>query len=427
MVVELISVGTELLLGNIVNTNAAYLAEKCAILGLSCYYQSTIGDNEDRLMESVHTALGRADIIILAGGLGPTGDDLTKEVVAKVFHKEMYMDEYTKEQIQVLFDKRGIKITDNNWKQALIPEGAIILNNDNGTAPGIIIEENGKTVVLLPGPPNELIPMFEKDVYDFLNKKTPNTIFSKVVKICGIGESAVEEIIRDLMETSNPTVAPYAKTGEVHLRVTAMAKCEKDAKKIVKPVVEELKRRIGFNIYATDSAVTLEQTVIKLLRKNQLTLSTVESCTGGMLAARLINVSGASKSFHEGMITYSNRAKRKHAGVKKSTLLKYGAVSSQVAKEMAIGGAQSAKSDVSIAITGIAGPDGGTTEKPVGLTYIACNICGKVRVKEYHFSGNRAKIRENTVAAALTLTRLYLLEYQNDNNNIIILEKTKKK
>jgi len=422
MVVELISVGTELLLGNIVNTNASYLAEKCATLGLSCYYQSTIGDNEERLMEAVRTALSRSDIIILSGGLGPTGDDLTKEVVAKVFNKEMYMDEYTKEQIRAFFEKRGIKITDNNWKQAMIPEGAIILNNDNGTAPGIIIEENGKTVVLLPGPPDELIPMFEKDVYDFLNKKTPNTIFSKVVKLCGIGESTVEDMIRDLMETSNPTVAPYAKTGEVHLRVTAMAESEKKAKKIIEPVVEELKRRIGSYIYTTDSTVTLEQAVIKLLKKNQLALSTIESCTGGMLAARLVNVAGVSKVFKEGMITYSNKAKRKHAGVKKSSLLKYGAVSSQVAKEMAIGVAKSTKSDVSIAITGIAGPDGGTTEKPVGLIYIACNIHGNVKVREYHFIGNRDKVRNNTVSAALTMVRQYLLEYCNE----VTLEKKEK-
>lgn len=411
MVVELISVGTEILLGNIVNTNAAYLAEQCAYLGLSCYYQTTVGDNEERLCEALKTALQRSDVIILSGGLGPTGDDLTKEVAAKVLGKTMYMDEYSKECIQKFFEKRGLPLTDNNWKQAMIPEGAIILNNDNGTAPGIIMEQDGKSVILLPGPPNELVPMFEKDVYVYLDRKTPNTISSQVVKICGMGESQVEEMVRDLMDSPNPTLAPYAKTGEVHLRVTAMAENEKEAKKLTKPVVKELKSRIGSYIYTTNPEVTLEEAVVDLLQKNNLTFCTAESCTGGMLAARLVNVPGVSEVFKEGMITYSNKAKRNRLGVKKSTLTKYGAVSEQVAKEMAKGGTFLTKTDVCVSVTGIAGPDGGTSEKPVGLVYIACNVCGKVTVKEYHFSGNRAKIRENTVSSALTLLRLCVLEY----------------
>ncbi len=414
MVVELISVGTEILLGNIVNTNAAYLAEQCAFLGLSCFYQSTVGDNEERLTETIKNALSRADVVILSGGLGPTGDDLTKEVAAKVLGKTMYMDDYSRERIERYFEKRGMDITANNWKQAMIPEGATILNNDNGTAPGIIMEQDGKTVILLPGPPNELIPMFEKDVFAYLDRKTPNTISSQVIKICGMGESAVEDMVKDLMETSNPTVAPYAKTGEVHLRVTAMAEDEKAAKKLMKPVVKELKSRIGSYIYTTNQEVTLEEAVIDLIAKNNLTVSTVESCTGGMLAARLINVPGVSDVFKEGMITYSNKAKRNRVGVKKSTLSKYGAVSEQVAKEMAKGGAFFTKSDVCVSVTGIAGPDGGTDEKPVGLVYIACNVCGKITVKEYRFSGNRAKIRENTVSSALTLMRLCILEYYSE-------------
>ncbi|MDO5573452.1 MAG: competence/damage-inducible protein A [bacterium] len=411
MVVELISVGTEILLGNIVNTNAAFLAEQCAYLGLSCFYQTTVGDNEERLAETLHTALKRSDVIILSGGLGPTRDDLTKEVAAKVLGKSMYMDEKQKESIKTFFEKRGLPLTDNNWKQALIPEGAIILYNDNGTAPGIIMEEGEKTVILLPGPPNELLPMFKKDVYDYLNRKTPNTISSQVVKICGMGESQVEDMVKDLMENDNPTLAPYAKTGEVHLRVTAMAENDKEAKKLTKPVVKELKSRIGSYIYTTNPDVTLEEAVVDLLDKNHLTFCTAESCTGGMLAARLVNVPGVSEVFKEGMITYSNKAKRNRLGVKKGTLAKYGAVSEQVAKEMAKGGCFFTKSDVCVAVTGIAGPDGGTEEKPVGLVYIACNVCGKVTVKEYHFSGNRAKIRENTVSSALTLMRLCVLEY----------------
>lgn len=411
MVVELISIGTELLLGNIVNTNAAFLAEQCAYLGLSCFYQTTVGDNEERLAETLNTALKRSDVIILSGGLGPTGDDLTKEVAAKVLGKSMHMDEMQKENIRIFFEKRGLPMTDNNWKQALIPEGAMILYNDNGTAPGIIIEEGEKSVILLPGPPNELLPMFKKDVYDYLNQKTPNTISSQIVKICGMGESQVEDMVKDLMENDNPTLAPYAKTGEVHLRVTAMAENDKEAKKLTKPVVKELKSRIGSCIYTTNPDVTLEEAVVDLLEKNHLTFCTAESCTGGLLAARLVNVPGVSEVFKEGMITYSNKAKRNRLGVKKVTLAKHGAVSEQVAKEMAKGGCFFTKSDVCVAVTGIAGPEGGNEEKPVGLVYIACNVCGKVTVKEYHFSGNRAKIRENTVSSALTLMRLCVLEY----------------
>lgn len=412
MVVELISVGTELLLGNIVNANAAYLAERCALLGLSCYYQSVVGDNAQRLSESIRTALGRADVVILSGGLGPTQDDLTKETTADVLGKKMILDEHTRERILAYFKKRGIEITDNNWKQAMIMQDAIVLDNDNGTAPGIIIEAGGRHVILLPGPPNELIPMFEKDVAPYLDQLEPGMIYSQTVKICDVGESKAETIVADMIaKQSNPTIAPYAKTGEVHFRVTAKAKEEKEARKLVKPVVKELKSRFGNHVYTTEEAVTLEKAVVDLLIANQLSVVTVESCTGGMLAARLTNVPGVSETFKTGLITYANKSKRKLAGVKKSTLDKYGAVSEQTAREMAKGAALLHKADVSAAITGIAGPDGGTDKKPVGLVYIACSVCGTVTVKEFHFSGNRNKIRETAVSYALTLMRECILEY----------------
>lgn len=412
MVVELISVGTELLLGNIVNTNAAYLAERCALLGLSCYYQSVVGDNAQRLSESIRTALGRADVVILSGGLGPTQDDLTKETTADVLGKKMILDEHTRERILAYFKKRGIEITDNNWKQAMIMQDAVVLDNDNGTAPGIIIEADGRHVILLPGPPNELIPMFEKDVAPYLDQLEPGMIYSQTVKICDVGESKAETIVADMIaKQSNPTIAPYAKTGEVHFRVTAKAKEEKEARKLVKPVVKELKSRFGNHVYTTEEAVTLEKAVVDLLIANQLSVVTVESCTGGMLAARLTNVPGVSETFKTGLITYANKSKRKLAGVKKSTLDKYGAVSEQTAREMAKGAALLHKADVSAAITGIAGPDGGTDKKPVGLVYIACSVCGTVTVKEFHFSGNRNKIRETAVSYALTLMRECILEY----------------
>lgn len=412
MVVEIISVGTEILLGNIVNTNAAFFAEECASLGLSNYYQTVVGDNWARLKDAMETARKRSDIILLSGGLGPTQDDLTKEAAAEVYGRKLVLDEHSKERITEFFAKRGMTPTENNWKQAMVPEGSIVLENENGTAPGIIIEDENSKAVLLPGPPNECIPMFHEKVYPYLQTLEPGVIYSKTVKICGVGESKVESLIEDLLLTQeNPTIAPYAKTGEVHLRVTAKAEEEKEAKKLVKPVVKELKSRFGTSVYSTEEDVTLEDAVVELLRANSLTVSTVESCTGGFLAARLINVPGVSEVFKAGHITYSNKAKRKIAGVKRSDLEKHGAVSEVVAKSMAKGNALLTKSDVSVAVTGIAGPDGGTEKKPVGLVYIGCYVCGTVTVKEFHFSGNRSKIRESTVAAALGLMRQCILEY----------------
>ena len=418
MVVELISVGTELLLGNIVNTNAAWLAEKCAALGLSCYYQTVVGDNRDRLAATLRTGLERSDILILTGGLGPTQDDLTKETAAEVFGQPLQMDAHSLERIEAFFQERGLEMTENNRKQALVPSGATVVDNVIVTAPGLILELDVKRMILLPGPPNELKPMFEGGIVPFLTELTGKeegaVIYSKTVKICGQGESSVESRITDLEQLSNPTVAPYAKTGEVHLRVTARAADEKEARKMVKPVVKELKARFGSAVYTTEEDVTLEKSVVDLLLANDLTVSTIESCSGGMLAARLINIPGVSEVFKSGYISYSNKAKRKIAGVKKSTLAKYGAVSSQTAGEMARGTALLSKADVTFSITGIAGPEGGTAEKPVGLVYMGCYVCGTTRVKEFHFSGNRAKIRESAVSAALTMMRQCILEYYSE-------------
>ncbi len=415
MIVELISVGTEILMGNIVNTNAAYLAEQCVELGLCCYYQSVVGDNADRLSETLQTALNRSDIVIMSGGLGPTQDDLTKEVAAKVCGAELYMHEASRDAIKSYFTKIGKQPTDNNWKQAMMPQGAIILPNDNGTAPGCIIEKDGKAVILLPGPPNELIPMFENSVAPYVKSKLPSIICSKTVKICGIGESRAEDMISDLIEKQdNPTIATYAKTGEVHIRVSAKAEDEKTAKNMIKPVVKELKQRFGNYIYTTQEDMSLEKVVVDLLIGNDMNIATVESCTGGMLAARLINVPGVSDTFKSGFVTYSNKAKRKCVGVKKATLEKYGAVSKQTAEEMVRGMRTVNKADVVVATTGIAGPDGGTPQKPVGLVYIACLVGDKVTVKEYHFAGNRMKVRENAVTSALNLVRECILEYYSE-------------
>lgn len=412
MVVELISVGTELLLGNIVNTNTQFLAEKCALLGLTMYHQVTVGDNHDRLAEVIRTALKRSDVIILTGGLGPTEDDLTKEVCAEVMGFPLVEDTHTHERIEEYFRNNIYKvIPDNNWKQAIVPAGCIVLDNDNGTAPGLILEKYGKSAILLPGPPNELYPLFMNQVYPYLQKLQPEVIRSQMVKICGVGESQVEDTILDLIDKQqNPTIATYAKTGEVHIRVTAKAATEEDAKKLVKPVVKEIKNRFGDYVYSTKEEETLEQAVVRLLKKYELTVTTAESCTGGLLAGRIINVPGASEVYNEGFITYSNKAKRKYLDVSKSTLKKYGAVSEQTAREMATGGVFATDSDACVAVTGLAGPDGGSEEKPVGLVYIATYMKDKVNVQKYQFKGNRAKIREQAVVKGLDLLRRSILD-----------------
>lgn len=412
MVVELISVGTELLLGNIVNTNTQFLAEKCALLGLTMYHQVTVGDNHDRLAEVIRTALKRSDVIILTGGLGPTEDDLTKEVCAEVMGFPLVEDTHTHERIEEYFRNNIYKvIPDNNWKQAIVPAGCIVLDNDNGTAPGLILEKYGKSAILLPGPPNELYPLFMNQVYPYLQKLQPEVIRSQMVKICGVGESQVEDKILDLIDKQqNPTIATYAKTGEVHIRVTAKAATEEDAKKLVKSVVKEIKNRFGDYVYSTKEEETLEQAVVRLLKKYELTVTTAESCTGGLLAGRIINVPGASEVYNEGFITYSNKAKRKYLDVSKSTLKKYGAVSEQTAREMATGGVFATDSDACVAVTGLAGPDGGSEEKPVGLVYIATYMKDKVNVQKYQFKGNRAKIREQAVVKGLDLLRRSILD-----------------
>lgn len=409
---ELIFVGTELLLGNITNTNGVFLAQELADLGMPCYYQTIVGDNSERLSATIRNAVERSEVVILCGGLGPTEDDLTKETAAAVCGRELVMDETVRQGIEDYLVTNGYKITENNFKQAMIPEGAAVVPNSNGTAPGIIIETDKCRVILLPGPPGEMIPMFKEHIRSYLDKLTPGTIVSQMVKVCGIGESLAETMAKDLIDgQTNPTIATYAKMGEVHFRVTAMADSEKAGLKLIKPVVKELKVRFGANIYTTDPDTTLEKAVVDLLKENDLTVTTAESCTGGMLASRIVGIPGASDMFKEGFITYSNKAKRKFLGVRKSTIVKYGAVSEETAREMAKGGCDMTKSDACVGITGIAGPDGGTPEKPVGLVYIGVCVCGTTLVKKYRFSGNRMTIREAATSAALIQLRECLLSY----------------
>lgn len=412
MIVELVSVGTEILLGDIVNTNSNYLAKKCAELGITNYYQVTVGDNEKRLADVIKTSLSRCDILVLSGGLGPTTDDLTKEITAKALGRELIQDLSVKKSIIDYFKDPNLRdIPDNNWKQSYIIEGSIVVKNNNGTAPGLIVEtDDKKIIILLPGPPRELIPMFEETIVPYLRKYLPGTYYSRMVKISGVGESKAATTVADLIDKqTNPTIAPYAKLGEVNFRITASANDKAEAKKLIEPVVNEFKNRFANKIFTTNEEETLEDVVVNLLLKNGLKLSTAESCTGGLLSGKIINVSGASKVFEEGFITYSNKAKEKYLKVNKESLDKYGAVSSQVAKEMVLGTAKKTGSQACIAITGLAGPEGGSKEKPVGLVYIAVFLNNNVEVKEYRFNGNRQSIRERTVVMALDLLRLSII------------------
>lgn len=406
---EIIAIGTELLLGDIVNSNAQFLGQELAALGIEMYYQQVVGDNEERILHAFEEAYSRCDIIITTGGLGPTDDDLTKEMAAKYFNKKLLEDKESLGNLQEYFKFRKKKMTSNNLKQALIPEGAIAIKNNNGTAPGVIIEEKNKVMIILPGPPKEMKPMFEEAVRPYLRSKSDCVIISKMIKILGIGESAVAEMIKDLMASqSNPTIAPYVKEIGVILRVTAKAVNEEEALKLIKPLEEEIKNRLRENIYATED-ISIEDVVAELLIKNKYTISTAESCTGGMIASTLINYPGISEVFIEGAVTYSNEAKHKRLGVKNETLEAYGAVSEETAREMALGIAKEANTDVSIVTTGIAGPGGGTEEKPVGLVYIGVCVEGKVIVEKHIFRGNRYKVRNQATITALDLLRRCLL------------------
>lgn len=408
MKAEILSIGTEILLGDIVNTNSQYIAMELAALGIDVYYQGTVGDNEDRLLKSFEESLKRSDIVITTGGLGPTNDDITKEIAAKYFNQELELHEPSWNKIKEYFKKLGKEMSDNNKKQAYFPKEAIILENNNGTAPGAIFKKDNKTIIVIPGPPREMKAMFEESVKPYLQSITDEILISKTIRTFGLGESTLESKVIDIIESQkNPTVAPYAKEMEAILRVTAKAKTKEDANSLIDPIIEEIKSRIGNFIYGEEDT-TLEDVVAKKLVDKNLTISVAESCTGGMVASSLINYPGISKVFMEGCVTYSNEAKINRLGVKKETLEKYGAVSEETAKEMAEGICKSLNTNIGISTTGVAGPEGGTIEKPVGLVYMGIHINGVTKVKKYNFNGNRSRVRLAATKNLLNDLRLEL-------------------
>ena len=396
MKVEIIAVGTEVLMGDIVNTNAQYIARMLSMLGLGTYYHSAVGDNADRLKEMFRVGFERADIIIATGGLGPTKDDLTKEVAGEFFKKKMILDQETLEKIQGYFNKLGRPLPDNNKKQAYFPEGSQIIPNANGTAPGCIIEENKKILIMLPGPPSEMKPMFQDSITPYLAKYSNGILISTIIRMFGIGESTMEKEIEDIIQNqSNPTIAPYAGKGGLVLRLTAWGKTKEDALGYMKPVKAELYKRLGQYIYG-EGEKGLATLVCEALIEKDLKISVAESCTGGMLASTFIDYPGISEVFNEGHITYSNEAKMKYLGVAQETLDQYGAVSPQTAEEMAAGVRKMSGSDIGISTTGIAGPDGGTEDKPVGLVYVGIAFEGQTYTYKLRLTGNRQKVRHMT-------------------------------
>lgn len=405
MICEIICVGTEILLGNIVNTNAKYLSEKCAEFGLSLFYQEVVGDNPERLEETVKLALSRSDVVIFSGGLGPTTDDLTKETVSKAFGLKLVEDKRARAELEERMNRFGHKMTDNNYKQAMVPEGQRALYNHNGTAPGILIEKNGKTAILLPGPPKELIPMFEEYCVPYFKSKSKETIYSIMVKMIGIGESAAAARINDIiLNNTNPTVAPYAKQTQVHLRITAKGKNEDECKQLIDPVYKQIEDELGKYIYTTDESLDIEDVVVRKLIDNKLTISCAESLTGGMIASRIINVDGASECIKESYITYSDQSKINLLGVSEHTIEQYGAVSSECAKEMAENAAARSKSDIGVSATGFAGPTG----EKVGLVYVGVYYKGNTYVEEFQFGNSRNMVREGTTIRALAMVNKLL-------------------
>ena len=407
---ELLAVGTELLLGEIANTDAQMLSQGLSELGISVYHHTVVGDNPQRLKETVEIAKKRADIIITTGGLGPTADDLTKETIAAAFGKKLVLDQPSLER---LYSRWSFgTMTKNNERQAWLPEGCTVLVNDWGTAPGCVFEAEGCTVIMLPGPPRECKAMWEHRARPYLEKMTGGAIVSHFIRLYGIGESAMEDKIAYIMDKAvNPSAAPYAKEGECLVRVTAKGETHEEAEELTKPLMDEICNALKDYVYGID-ANSLEEVVVSLLKEKKLTIATAESCTGGYISKRLTDIPGVSEVFLGGLVTYSNESKINLLGVNAETIEKHGAVSRETAYEMASKVAEKMGADIGVGITGIAGPGGGSEEKPVGLVYVGVCFKGETEVFELPRRKNstRERIRLSAASSALDLVRRQVLK-----------------
>ena len=402
---EILAVGTELLLGTSTNTDARDVSLALSELGINVYWHTVVGDNPERLTECLRLARSRADLIITTGGLGPTCDDLTKQTIARAFGRELYYDEAAADAIRSWFGAQGRNFTENNLRQAWLPEGCTILENVNGTAPGCLFEDDGVIVAMLPGPPRECNAMLRGQLLPWLRARSGETIRSHMIRMFGVGESAMEERLRDLMDGANPTVAPYAKLGECLVRVTAKGASDEECESLMAPMVEEICRRMGDVVYGLD-VDSLEERLLELLSIGDVTFAAAESCTGGMVAQRLTAIPGASAYFKGGVTVYTEEAKTTLLGIEQKFIDKNGVVSAAVARKMAKRVRKVLKSDLGVGITGWAGPDG----DDVGLVYVALAARGECFVRRLQLGKNsdREKIRTLAAHNAFDMARRYL-------------------
>ena len=409
MICEILSVGTELLMGQIANTDAQFLSRRLSALGITLYRQTTVGDNPARVKQALGEALARSDLVITTGGLGPTEDDLTKEMVAEYFGLKMILHQESLDAIARFFDAVGRPMRENNKKQAYMPEGAFVMPNRKGTAPGCVVEKGGKLVAVLPGPPFELQDMYEQQLEPFLLRRSDRAIVSRYLHIVGVGESEVETRLKDLFHGESPTLALYCNPGEVTARLTVMCGRDEDAAARLAPLENEIRRRMGDALYAEGLDASLPKEIVRLLTERGETLTAAESLTGGMLASSIVDVPGASRVLGQSRVTYANEAKADILGVPWEILNGVGPVSEACARAMAEGALRISGADWALSTTGLAGPDGGTPETPVGTVFVA--LAGKhieTQVKRLAFRSDRARIRSMTCLHALNLLRLQI-------------------
>lgn len=416
MVAELISVGTELLMGQILDTNSQYLSQELNAMGINVYYKSTVGDNSERMKQAFAQALSRSDVVITTGGLGPTEDDITKEMMAEQMGIPLVLHTPSLQAIETFFHNIGQPMTENNRKQALLPSPAdgIVMENPKGTAPGCILQKDGKYAIVMPGPPFEMKHMFEHYAKPFLQKFCGDVLVSRFLRIVGLGESRVADLLQDVIaKQSNPSIATYCSPSEVQVRLTAKCKTEAEANALLAPVEAEIRSILGDAVYETGKR-SLETVVGDLLKKRGETVAVAESCSGGWLSSLLIHDAGSSAYFKEGIVSYTNEAKHRLLGVKEQTLLQYGAVSRETAVEMAKGARENCNADYALSITGIAGPDGAVPGKPVGTVWIGLADREQAYAKKFEFSSDRTRNRERAIRNALNLLRLRLLEKETE-------------
>lgn len=407
---EVVAIGSEMLLGELVDTNSAWISQRLAALGVGIYRHTTVGDNRDRIVTAIKEATSRSDLVLTTGGLGPTSDDLTNECLALVAGRKMVEYPEARKHVDEMFRRFGRKPTPSNYKQVLFPEGSELIPNPRGTAMGSLLQLDDALVATFPGVPMEMKGMFEETVEPLIKSRSDGSIVSRTLWFTGIGESALAERVQDFLDASDPTVAPLAGQGKVRLRVTTRAATPEEAEKKIEPVAKEILSRLG-EFYFGEDDETLESSVGQLLKNRGATLALAESCTGGLLAKRLTDAPGSSAYFTEGLVTYSNEAKEHLLGVTHETLMEYGAVSEAVAKEMAEGARKISGSDYGLSVTGVAGPGGGTEEKPVGLVWLGlADADGTIAVDLdlSAWAASREAIRERSANRALDLLRLRL-------------------